>query len=100
MIKAILCIHDLKGRQYVNPHVAETVEIAIRDFKEEATNEASKSPLARYPQDYELVHVGMFNPQTGEIQSIEKETVFHGKHVGKPKQTEMEIPTTKPQAVS
>ena len=64
MKKAIMVVHDILGEKYVQPHITETVEIAIRDFMEAASDEKKETTLAKYPQDYDLLHCGYFDPQT------------------------------------
>ena len=83
MKKAIMVVHDIKGKLFVQPHVCETTEIAIRDFTEAATDAKKETTLAKYPHDYELIHCGYFDPKTGEVEPIKPETVLCGKHIGK-----------------
>ena len=90
MKKAIMVIKDIKGEIYIHPHVSESVGIAIRDFTEEATNEKKSTPLSRYPADYDLLHVGWFDPEKGEIESIEATFAMRGKHIGQKKRVEKE----------
>ena len=82
MIKAVMVVKDIKGKIFVQPHVVETVEIAIRDFKEAASDEKKQSTLAKYPGDYDLLHIGWFNPEKGTIEPIEPTVALHGKHIG------------------
>jgi hypothetical protein len=91
MIKAIMAIKDIKGKQFIQPHVVETVDIAIRDFKEAATDEDRKTPLSRYTSDYDLIHIGFYDPVTGTVEAIEPEVAIHGKHIGKQDQMEAKV---------
>lgn len=88
MRKVIMVVKDIKGNLYVQPHVVETVDIAIRDFKEAATDEKKQSTLAKYPGDYDLLHIGYFDPQNGTIEPIEPEIAIHGKHIGQKQKME------------
>lgn len=81
MIKQILCIHDIKSEMYVQCHVAETIAIAARDFKDEARNDDPRNKLYKHTADYDLLHIGSFDPETGEIKSLPPEIVIKGKHL-------------------
>lgn len=76
-----MVIHDIKSEKYVQPHVAETIAVAQRDFKAEATNKDGKTMLSRFPSDYNLVHVGWYDEQTAEVEGTPPEIATFGKHL-------------------
>ncbi len=85
MKKSIMVIRDIKGNLFIQPHVVETVEIAIRDFTEAANDPKKQTTLSKYPADYDLIYIGTFDPETGDIASLPPEIAFHGKHIGQSK---------------
>lgn len=51
--------------QFLNPFAAPATGMAVRSFSDEVNN--PQSPLHAHPEDYELYHVGDFDPESGVI---------------------------------
>lgn len=61
----IYAIMDTKAGAFMNPFYPRSLGEAVRSFSNEANN--PESPLGKYPEDFNLFHLGKFNQVTGEI---------------------------------
>lgn len=69
----IYLVHDIKANTYGAPLFFENNVEAIRSL-EQATQD-SKTQLNKYPSDYNLLHIGHYNKETGTINSQEPTTL-------------------------
>jgi hypothetical protein len=69
MLLKIFAIYDSKSEIYNKPFFAPTAGAAIRDFELAINNEDSM--LAKYPDDYTLFEVGVYEDTTCEIRAYD-----------------------------
>lgn len=81
-MKMLICsISDRQMETYGRPFFAAAKGQAIRSFIDEINRNSPDNLMYNHPEDFTLWHVGNFNDQTGEIESVPltKESVlFHG----------------------
>lgn len=63
MIHRIFTIYDTKGEFYSPPFHQKTVGLAIRAFKDTATDQATS--IAHHPEDFTLYSLGEYDDRTG-----------------------------------
>lgn len=63
----IFTVYDSAAGAYLEPFFAPSIEFAIRGFREAVNKEGHQ--FAKFPEDYTLFHVGMFDQKSGEIES-------------------------------
>lgn len=68
MNEEIFTVYDSAARRYLQPFVAETVEVAIRMFR--ALVSKPEHQFARFPEDYTLFHIGSFDAETGTVKAL------------------------------
>jgi len=74
MIFQLCSVFDRQSRQYSAPFTSHTEETATRDFIR-AVRDSKGSP-DKFPQDYELFRLGLFDSETGEVSCPEKQPTF------------------------
>lgn len=62
----IYSIRDQKGEAFLTPFFQKTHGEAERSFRELTKNKDSL--VSKYPEDYDLYHIGKYDDQTGVIQ--------------------------------
>lgn len=67
MIVFMYAVHDTKAGNYSPPFIAPNAMVAARHLAQQTTDESSL--ICKYPEDYELVQIGRFNLETGEIEA-------------------------------
>lgn len=70
MNQQIFSIYDKKMDKYHNPMFVESIVEVQRQLVSVIQDE--KSLLAQFPTDYEIMNLGEFNQQTGEIIPLPK----------------------------
>lgn len=65
MKKNLFSIRDTKAEMYFTPWSKSTIGEAERDFSELAKNK--ETSVGKYPEDFDLFHVGEFDEKTGKI---------------------------------
>lgn len=65
MILKAFAIHDQKSKAFHTPFFKHTHGEAERDFKTAVNDTSSSSMLSKYPEDFDLYHVGEYDDQTG-----------------------------------
>lgn len=66
MIKlSLFSVYDSAAKVWFPPFVAQTVEVALRNFR--MTVNSPESNFNRFPEDYALFLVGEFDQETGMI---------------------------------
>lgn len=63
MNNLVFSVYDSAAGLFLQPFVAQTIEVAIREFR--AACNTPQHQFAKYPEDYTLFHVGEFNAETG-----------------------------------
>lgn len=67
----LFSIFDTAAKRFKEPFYAPTVEYAIRMFRDTANLMRDDNPIAKFPEDYVLFHVGEFDQESGELTSWE-----------------------------
>lgn len=65
----IYSIRDSKGEIYMQPFFQKTHGEAERSFKQLANDE--KTTVSKFPEDFDLYHLGTYDDQTGQIDSLD-----------------------------
>lgn len=68
MIQEIFSVYDAAAARFIDPFVAPTIEMALRGFREVCTHEGHQ--FQKFPEDYNLFHIGHFDAEKGEVQHI------------------------------
>lgn len=76
MIRTIVCIEDKEAKLYNEPKVITNKVQAMRDFIEMCNDD--KYPFKKYPEQFRLVKLGVFDDETGEFLN-EKEVLLEAK---------------------
>lgn len=71
----IVSVKDLARNKFQGTRCVNTTREAIRDFKYLVENDPM---IKNDPQDFELYHIGMFNPATARMDSIEAVRLSRG----------------------
>lgn len=69
MKKFIMSIYDSQLKSFVNAVIVEKQEAFIRDIKTIVNESGSKSNLTIYPEQFNIFCLGLFNDETGVIES-------------------------------
>lgn len=64
-MKGIYCIRDIKASRYMNPFIELTDKEAIRCMQ--ALERDSSTIVGKFPADFALYRIGMFDETTAEI---------------------------------
>lgn len=62
-------VRDSKGETYSPPFLAKTPGEAERMFTNEVHN--TQSQISKYPEDFDLYHLGTYDDVTGKITSLD-----------------------------
>lgn len=65
MIKNLYAVFDKKAEVFCQPYVSQNDSTAIRDFEHAATDD--HMDIGRYPADFDLYFLGVFDDQLGTI---------------------------------
>ena len=63
----IYAIRDSKGSCYHSPFYKKTPGEAQRDFQTAVNDNRNENMLNKYPEDFDLFHLGTYCDQTGKI---------------------------------
>lgn len=66
MREEMFSVYDSAAKRYLQPFFAETQEVAIRMFR--AIVNKADHQFNRFPEDYTLFYVGVFDGETGMVQ--------------------------------
>jgi len=72
----IFSVYDKKAKDYQGLTLAPNRDVAARWFKEGIPG--SGTPMEKYPQDFLLVEVGVFDTATGILMGGDEPTVIGG----------------------
>lgn len=67
----VITVRDIKADAFGNPVFSPSTGVAIRSFADEI-NKGDGNPFAMHPEDYELLHLGTWDPSTAEFQLFDK----------------------------
>jgi hypothetical protein len=73
VILEMYSVSDIKGKLYMQPFLARTRGEAIRSFTEAIKDK--NTMISKYPEDYNLYKIGLFNQNTGILKGIEHESL-------------------------
>lgn len=68
MIMQLYSVYDKKTSVYAPPFVANNAEQAQRDLAYNLTR-GGENMIVRFPDDYQLVHVGAWNDSVGNLEA-------------------------------
>lgn len=72
MKSKICCAYDSKAEVYLNPFIAQSTGSAVRGFADAVNDPQGRdSQLALHPEDFTLLELGEWDPQTGIISLYE-----------------------------
>jgi hypothetical protein len=63
----IYSVYDVKSELFSTPHFVQSDGVAIRSFSTACEDESTQ--FNKYPSDFSLFHIGVYNIETGEIES-------------------------------
>lgn len=61
----LFCVMDKKLNLFNSPMAFQSIGLAYRAFQDEVNRKADDNPMHRYPEDFELYHVGVFDSSIG-----------------------------------
>lgn len=68
MVYGLFSVYDIQAQYFSAPFTSPTVETAIRDFGRAVRD--SKNHSDKFPQDYQLFHIGGFTSDDGHVVSL------------------------------
>lgn len=68
MKNGIFAIYDVKAERFLAPYTAVNAMVAMRMFADQVRN--PESIFARYPQDFSLRQIGLYDEEKGSVESI------------------------------
>lgn len=68
LVNTLVSIKDLARNRFHPPRAVQTLREAIRDFADLSKQDPM---ISKHSSDFELYHVGVFNPVNASCQSIE-----------------------------
>jgi len=72
----VVAIYDAKAESYGLPHTVRTTEMAVRNFEAAVRHEGSD--FNRFPDDYSVHQVGVFDDETGGIDPVMPQCLMTG----------------------
>lgn len=69
MVLKAFSIRDQKGEIFHTPFFKHTIGEAERDFSSLVRDD--KSQVSKFPEDFDLYHVGSYDDQTGVFQALD-----------------------------
>lgn len=77
LVENVLCsVFDQKARLFSAPFTSATVETAVRDFGRAVSD--TRNMVDKWPADYVLYGVGLFNTETGTVSPHMPQLLAHG----------------------
>ena len=73
------CVYDRKGNIYNNPYFLSNDMVAIRQLDMMVKN--PETMISKYPEDYVLYKVGLFDLLTGELLPLKKEMIMEANNL-------------------
>lgn len=71
-MKIIMCLRDTKSELFMQPFFVPTVGVAVRNLQDELSRGGDDNQLAKHPGDYQLYSLGVWDDETGMIDSNAK----------------------------
>jgi hypothetical protein len=65
----MLTLYDNKAELYNPPFIVPTIGVAFRNLQDEMQQNGGDNVLARHAKDYDLIHIGHWEEEKGEIHS-------------------------------
>ncbi len=65
----LFAIKDHAADRFLDPFPAPTIEFALRGFREACS--ADGHQFAKFPEDFDLYHVGRFDAPTGVLETLQ-----------------------------
>lgn len=70
MKQPLVAMFDAKASQFGAVFAVASVGVAIRDFQAEINNPDQQSNLSKYPEDFSLFQVGVFDTDNGKLDVV------------------------------
>lgn len=67
MKSKLFCVRDQKIGSFAEPFSSPTADAAMRALKQAV--EAQTSDVGRYPEDFDLYEIAVFNPESGTLEA-------------------------------
>jgi len=68
-MKILLSLYDNKAELYNPPFIVPQIGVAFRNLQDEMQQDNGNNLLARHAKDYDLMHIGHWEEEKGEIHS-------------------------------
>jgi hypothetical protein len=78
---SMVCVFDKAVGAYMRPMFVPSNGAAVRSFGDEVNRVASDNLMHHHPSDYELYHVGFFEEENAEFESIKPALLTTGSAV-------------------
>jgi len=72
-------VYDRVGEGFGRPMFGQSIGAVVRSFRDEVNRSAEDNPYFKHPDDYELVHIGEFDDETGHFTPIQQRVVMRGR---------------------
>lgn len=66
-------VKDIKSEMFSTPHFLSSDGVAIRSFSQAC--EDPQTDLNKFPSDFSLYHIGLFNVETGFIEPVQPKQI-------------------------
>ena len=74
----IMCVRDIKVGAYGTPFYCPTLGAGERSFNDAINNPNKDSDISKHPTDFELYHLGIYDDESGEFQTIKPQIIMTG----------------------
>lgn len=64
----VFALRDLKSNQFGSPLFLQNVQVCLRSLSDEVNSGDSSSLVRQHPEDFELYHLGEWDPQTARFE--------------------------------
>lgn len=80
-LTVIVGLWDRKAKTYIAQQFVTNVGVGIRDFTSAVNDPQAHNNIYKWPDDYELHSLGIFNPRNGHLNAIAQEILATGENV-------------------
>ena len=77
MRKLLMSLYDLKAEEYLVPFLVPTLGSAYRMLQDEVKRGRDDSPLSTHPGDFDLIQLGVFDTESGDIDTDSRSRVVN-----------------------
>lgn len=80
-LTVVVGLWDRKAETYIAQQFVTNVGVGIRDFTSAVNDPQANNNMYKWPDDYELHTLGVFNPRTGGLEGRPREILATGENV-------------------